>query len=107
MRPDEVCVGDCTGVDEETVAWCLHTGTPYEKFIAFWEKEGRAAGPRRNERLVFGASHCLALPDEHSRGTWHCAYHAAEIWIPTFVGVSWGVLSLEDFERLYGRGHGR
>jgi len=48
-----------------------------------WKTLGRAAGPVRNQAMVFdGADVCLAFPLGESRGTWDCMRRAEEAGIP-------------------------
>lgn len=50
---------------------------------ADWRSEGRAAGPKRNARMVaLGAAVCLAFPLGESRGTRGCMALARKAGIP-------------------------
>lgn len=50
---------------------------------ADWRTEGRAAGPKRNARMVaLGAAVCLAFPLGESRGTRGCMALARKAGIP-------------------------
>lgn len=92
---DIVLVGDATGVDahaRNSARW-QHVGT-VQTFEAHWRTEGRAAGPKRNQRMVDEAArlmseghdvHCHAFPSKDSRGTWDCIRRAVAAGIPTTV----------------------
>lgn len=85
-------VGDATGADAIAAElWAADlSGSfrlgPIEHHVAEWRTEGRAAGPRRNQRMVdAGATVCLAFPLERSKGTWDCIHRANEAGIPVVI----------------------
>jgi len=77
----KVFVGDARGADLFARRWCVLRGVPHERFGAFWEQEGRAAGHLRNDRMVrafVAIPHetklCVAAPG--GRGTADCVRRA-------------------------------
>jgi hypothetical protein len=44
--------GDAPGADRLAKLWALDRGVLLETYPANWRKEGRAAGPKRNERML-------------------------------------------------------
>lgn len=57
-----------------------------EQHPALWARDGRAAGPLRNQRMVdAGAVVCLAFPIGASRGTRDCIRRAEAAGIPVRV----------------------
>ena len=77
--------GGCpTGADAIAHAWALPTGAVIDIFIADWANHGKAAGPRRNARMVAeGADLCLAFIKNRSRGASHTADLAERAGIST------------------------
>ena len=54
-----------------------------EKHPAKWREHGKAAGPKRNAKMVaLGADVCLAFPSSTSVGTLQCARMAEACGIP-------------------------
>lgn len=44
--------GGAAGADELAGRWAKKRGHPCEVFVAEWAREGRAAGPLRNQRML-------------------------------------------------------
>lgn len=108
-----VRVGDATGADELTVAWCEKReleGRNLQHFIYYadWDAFGSAAGPRRNQRMLTTevvwvpsqnrlidvarlADEVIGFPQPHVRGrspgsgTWGCLMEAALHGISIYV----------------------
>lgn len=97
-RPNIVFVGDATGVDTDTIYWCLHMNITLRIFCAspdrwrLWRNRAWAvlaadwaldnAGPIRNRLMLQCATPAalvLAFPDAQSRGTHHCIRTAKEL----------------------------
>lgn len=76
--------GGCpTGADAIAHAWAEPTSATIDIFIADWANHGRAAGPRRNARMVAeGADLCLAFIKNGSRGASHTVRLAERAGIP-------------------------
>jgi hypothetical protein len=78
---EEVIVGDCpTGADYFAREWCAWRGVRCHVIRADWRTYGKAAGPRRNLRLVrkareLGAQFLLAFP-RGGPGTQNAIFHA-------------------------------
>jgi hypothetical protein len=81
--------GGCpTGADRHAQLWALSLRglMSEEEHPADWIHEGKAAGPRRNQRMVdAGADICLAFPLGESRGTRDCMRRAEAAGIPVVV----------------------
>ncbi len=86
---DEVVIvhGDCpTGADQLAEQWATERKIRTEKHPAKWEKYGKAAGPKRNQKMVdLGADICIAFPLPDSRGTVDCMNKAKAANIPVKV----------------------
>ncbi len=78
-------VGDAGGADRlATDAWRCW-GLPVEVHRKDWKRDGRAAGFRRDERMVAAAADaCVALIHNNSRGATQCAQRAEEASITTY-----------------------
>ncbi|MBT2477613.1 DUF2493 domain-containing protein [Streptomyces sp. ISL-94] len=76
--------GGCpTGADAIAHAWADRTGVTIDIFIADWANHGKAAGPRRNARMVAeGADLCLSFIRNGSRGASHTVALARRAGIP-------------------------
>ena len=48
----EVVVGGASGADQDGAEWAREKGIPVRVFHAWWHDEGRAAGPKRNQRMA-------------------------------------------------------
>ncbi len=86
-RPVVIVEGDCPygGADVTARMWARERPyTTFESHPAMWHRDGRAAGPLRNQRMVdAGAALCLAFPAPDSRGTWDCVRRARAAGIDT------------------------
>ena len=47
-----VVTGGARGVDKEAWDWAKYRGYTCEVFTAEWNKYGKSAGPRRNQRMI-------------------------------------------------------
>ena len=63
--------GGARGVDTWVEEACRFYDVPFELFPALWEVEGRAAGYKRNARMLAEATHVVAFWDGVSKGTKH------------------------------------
>ncbi len=87
LPPDSVVVHGCArGADriagEEAQKWGLRV----DEFPADWERDGKAAGFIRNQRMAdAGADLCIAFWDGRSSGTKHMMERARQAGIPVEV----------------------
>lgn len=73
--------GGAQGADECARQVAATQSFPCETFRAEWEREGKSAGPRRNQRMVkAGADLLVAFPG--GRGTADCVKRARKAGIP-------------------------
>ncbi|QIS02344.1 DUF2493 domain-containing protein [Nocardia brasiliensis] len=76
--------GNARGADRIAAGIWHAWGEHDEPHPADWEREGRAAGLRRNQRMVdAGADVCLAFIQDNSCGASHTADRAQAAGIPT------------------------
>lgn len=69
--------GGARGVDQAAEAAAKALGFDSEVFPAHWDTEGKAAGFRRNTRMVIACDRVVAFWDGTSRGTKHTIEQAA------------------------------
>jgi hypothetical protein len=80
LRPTQIAFGDCpTGLDAIAWEWAKGRGLPWERFEASWTEEGRAAGPRRNGRMLREFKPDLVVAFPGGRGTIDCVRQATEM----------------------------
>lgn len=81
--------GDCItgGADAIAKHWThYYPGSRHEPHSAHWFRDGKQAGPLRNQLMVdLGADLVLAFPKEDSRGTRDCLGRARAANIPVKV----------------------
>jgi hypothetical protein len=59
----ELIHGGAAGADTLAAAWASLRGVRSKRFRAFWLKEGKSAGPRRNRRMLdYGPGLVVAFP---------------------------------------------
>lgn len=44
--------GGASGADDLAGQWARHVGVAWKAYPAAWKSEGKAAGPRRNQRMI-------------------------------------------------------
>lgn len=86
LSPDLVIHGAARGVDAAADAWAhARRGVDVISWAANWQRDGKAAGPIRNTKIVRIAAKyaaagddvvCLAMPGSRSVGTHDCGRKA-------------------------------
>ncbi len=61
--------GGCRGADAIGERYAIENGYEIRKFVADWDKYGKAAGPIRNEQMAIEADYIICFWDYKSRGT--------------------------------------
>lgn len=75
--------GACaTGADVYADRWALEHGVYCVRFPADWERHGRSAGPRRNQRMLEEGRPDLVLAFEGGRGTADMVNRAKRAGVP-------------------------
>ena len=84
LRPQVVIHGGAPGADSLAGAWAVRHGVEALVFHADWAREGKAAGPKRNARMLReGQPTCvLALPG--GRGTADMVRRAKAAGVPVY-----------------------
>lgn len=65
----EIIEGGANGADRFARQWAEHCGVPVRTFYADWVKDGRAAGPIRNQRMIDDGKPDLVVAFPGGRGT--------------------------------------
>lgn len=61
--------GGASGADSLAAKWAVMRRVPAEAFFAFWERDGKAAGPIRNARMLNDGKPDMVLAFPGGRGT--------------------------------------
>ena len=61
--------GGCRGADAIGERYAIENGYEIRRFVANWDKYGKAAGPIRNEQMAIEADYIICFWDYKSRGT--------------------------------------
>ena len=69
IRIGTVAHGDASGADRLAAGWAMDYGVTSSAYIAQWERDGRAAGPIRNARMLAEAKPSLVVAFPGGRGT--------------------------------------
>lgn len=85
-RSTVIVHGNARGADRIAAGIARTYGCAVEEHPANWDQYGKAAGHRRNVKMVnLGADICLAFPLGASPGTWGCVRLAKAAGIPVTV----------------------
>jgi hypothetical protein len=66
---DQIVSGGSCGADLLGERWARQNKIDITYFYAEWNKYGKSAGPKRNQRMAEYADYLIAFWDEKSRGT--------------------------------------
>ena len=69
LEPSVIIEGGARGADMLAAEWAHHTATRLLTFPALWNDEGRAAGPKRNQRMLDEGRPDIVLACPGGRGT--------------------------------------
>lgn len=68
-KPSEIISGTADGADYLGERYAAIRNIPVKKFEADWKRNGRKAGPIRNQQMAEYATHLIVFWDGKSRGT--------------------------------------
>jgi hypothetical protein len=79
-------VGDADGADLYAYQWALANAVAFKRFIADWDRFGKAAGPIRNMAMIDEVRPQLVVAFLHPacNGTVKCKKYAEDKGIPVF-----------------------
>ena len=98
LPPDTTLIeGEARGADTLCRQEAQRLGMDFVAFPALWDTEGRAAGPRRNLRMLAhlqaqdGPKACIWFHKhiEQSKGTAHMKESAYRAGVPTYSAEAW------------------
>lgn len=73
LNPMTVFVGDATGADALAVEWAVNNDRDLIVYKADWDKYGKSAGPRRNEKMLKEAGvDAVVITFHDNKGTKNC-----------------------------------
>lgn len=82
-NPVELLVhGAAPGADDLAGQWARHVGVPWKAYPAHWKSEGKAAGPKRNARMLEEAKPHLVIAFPGGRGTANMILQAEKAGVP-------------------------
>lgn len=61
--------GGANGADALAGAWARERGVPYKVYAAYWKRDGKVAGPIRNQRMLVEGEPDLVVAFPGGRGT--------------------------------------
>ena len=67
----EIVSGTARGADKLGERYAINNNIPVKQFPANWDKHGKSAGYKRNEKMAKYAKRLVAFWDGKSRGTKH------------------------------------
>lgn len=74
--------GGASGADALAAEWAAQAGVPAKAYPANWKAEGRAAGPKRNQRMLDEARPELVIAFPGGRGTDDMVKRAERAGVP-------------------------
>ena len=87
-RPSVVIHGGARGADRMAGRWALNHGIPAEVYEADWDRDGKAAGPIRNARMLAEGKPDLVLALPGGRGTADMVAKAEAAGVPVVMAYS-------------------
>ena len=80
-----VISGTANGVDKLGERYATEHGIPIERYPADWQKHGKSAGYKRNQKMAEIADALIAVYDGVSRGTLHMVNIARDKKLKVFL----------------------
>lgn len=82
--------GAARGADSLAQKWADEVGICCMQFPANWKRDGKMAGPIRNEKMLVEGKPDMVVAFPGGRGTADCTRRAADFEIPVFKAVPGG-----------------
>ncbi len=83
----EIISGGAQGADTLAEQWAKNHNVPITIHQAEWGKYGRAAGPKRNKKIIEDCDLCVAFWDGKSKGTKHSIEMSKKAGKPTKIVI--------------------
>lgn len=74
--------GGASGADDLAGKWARHVGVPWKAYAAYWKTEGKAAGPKRNQRMLDESDPHLVIAFPGGAGTADMIRRADKAGVP-------------------------
>lgn len=74
--------GGASGADDLAGQWARHRGVHWKAYPAYWQSEGKAAGPKRNQRMLDDAEPHLVIAFPGGKGTADMIQRANKAQVP-------------------------
>lgn len=74
--------GGASGADDLAGQWARHVGVPWKAYPAYWKSEGKAAGPKRNQRMLDEGQPHLVIAFPGGDGTADMVRRAEKAQVP-------------------------
>ena len=84
VLPIHIVEGGAYGVDSLAKLYALQNELPYTEIKADWDKYGRSAGPRRNQKMAEMSDYCIVF-FKGSRGSASMISEALKQNVPVYV----------------------
>ena len=84
VLPIHIVEGGAYGVDSLAKLYALQNELPYTEIKADWDKYGRSAGPRRNQKMAEMSDYCIVF-FKGSRGSASMITEALKKNVPVYV----------------------
>lgn len=84
VLPIHIVEGGAYGVDSLAKLYALQNELPYTEIKADWDKYGRSAGPRRNQKMAEMSDYCIVF-FKGSRGSASMIAEALKQNVPVYV----------------------
>lgn len=84
VLPIHIVEGGAYGVDSLAKLYALQNELPYTEIKADWDKYGRSAGPRRNQKMAEMSDYCIVF-FKGSRGSASMIAEALKQTVPVYV----------------------
>ncbi len=81
-RPSVIIHGAAKGADTLAAKWAVMSDTPIMRFPADWQRDGKAAGPIRNARMLAEGKPDLVVAFPGGRGTADMVAKARKAGVP-------------------------
>lgn len=83
LGPSEVIHGAARGADALAANWAVRRGVPHRPFPADWHRHGKAAGAKRNRRMLAEGKPDFVLAFPGGAGTADMVQAALHAGVPT------------------------
>ncbi len=80
-----IIAGGASGVDEIAVFWAITNWCEHKEYRAKWTEEGKAAGPRRNQRMLDEGKPSLVIAFPGGKGTANMIRLAEQAGVETLI----------------------